>query len=1312
MTKKNLFYNGKRIAALSAAVMLAFASVPFRYMAPAYATEEADINYFDLTGVSLTDTWTTDGVTYELYDNGLLNLSGIFTGTSSKTGNKNTLDVPTILSNTRSHGDYRDSVKAINFDVDLNNMADTIYMWGLSNLEAVKFGDTFTNSSNCLTSLSSMFYNCRNLKTVEMAGRNLGNVKTASSMFKLCTSLVSVTTSDWDLSSVTNTSDMFASCPSLTSMDVSNWDVSNVKNMQNMFAYCQKLASLDVSQWNVSSVTDMSCLFSNCYAVTALAVDDWDVSNVKTLDSTFQSCSTLKSLNLNKWNTHNVTTLRCTFAGCSSITDLNISDIDTSNVTSMDSTFSSCKAIDTVDVSKWNVANVKSFSHTFSACHELTSVDVSKWDTESATSFDCMFSDCPKLQTIDVSNFDTSNATTIADMFSVCRSLADINVSKWNTANVTDISGVFSHCENLQSIDVSNWNVSNVTDMSNAFLWCAKLTEVDVSKWNPAKVTDVKCMFEKCSNITALDLSNFNLTNVNISSMLDDMNGLHMLKAPTLGILDTLYLPTVMSWLENNTYHEDMESSTLTGYNIDSMMGGAGSTIITNTDYAALQANGHRYTEWTSTDDTHEERHCTICGYSQTKEKHIHSYTSDITTQPTCDTPGVRTYTCAGCGDTYTEPIDALGHIQSEVHISSLDKAPTCTEDGYTYYEIRCSRDENGCGHKLLDEKKVAVAALGHNAGEPVIENRIEATYTTAGSYDEVIYCTRCNTELSRVHKTIPILTHSHVYEREVTKAPTCTEKGIETFTCKLCNDTYTDEIPALGHDWDNGTVTKAPACEEEGIRTYTCKRDSSHTYTEKIPMLLHTWGNPVTENVVEPTCTEAGHYDAVSYCTVCGKELERNTFTIGALGHVVGETVIENRVEPTCTEDGHYDEVHYCTRCNTELNRTRIDLDKLGHLAGEPKTSTISAPTCMATGTADKVTSCIRCKTELERTEITLPALGHIEGAIVSENSIYATCTEDGHFDAVVYCAREENGCNHSELFRTTIATPALGHSAGVPVIENRVQPTYDSEGGYDTVTYCTRCKIELSRVHTVLDRLTKEHIHDYKITDSKEATCLERGYTKHTCSCGDTYYDYTSALGHEPGEAVVENRVEAEVGIEGHYDEVIYCEREVNGCDHSELSRVTKTIPALEVPYEPGESTHIEIETTSDNSIVVPVVVATVAAISGVSAALIFFIYWRRRKVRGVVHGEVVNGLHITLEGKDNLETYTNEDGEFEFKNLKPDTYMLTIFDENDGEIFSTEIYTHAKKDENIFEVISSAVADNSLAKAGQTYIIDITR
>ncbi len=47
------------------------------------------------------------------------------------------------------------------------------------------------------------------------------------------------------------------------------------------------------------------------------------------------------------------------------------------------------------------------------------------------------------------------------------------------------------------------------------------------------------------------------------------------------------------------------------------------------------------------------------------EEVHEHSYNSEITTQPTCTTPGVTTYTCE-CGDTYTEEIAALGHAEGE----------------------------------------------------------------------------------------------------------------------------------------------------------------------------------------------------------------------------------------------------------------------------------------------------------------------------------------------------------------------------------------------------------------------------------------------------------------------------------------------------------------------------------------------------------------------------------------------------------------------------------------------------------------------
>ena len=55
-------------------------------------------------------------------------------------------------------------------------------------------------------------------------------------------------------------------------------------------------------------------------------------------------------------------------------------------------------------------------------------------------------------------------------------------------------------------------------------------------------------------------------------------------------------------------------------------------------------------------------------------------------------------------------------------------------------------------------------------------------------------------------------------------------------------------------------------------------------------------------------------------------------------------------------------------------------------------------------------------------------------------------------------------------ELSRTTKTVAALGHSAGTPVQENYVEPTATTDGGYDTVTYCTRCNAELSRTHTTL--------------------------------------------------------------------------------------------------------------------------------------------------------------------------------------------------------------------------------------------------
>ena len=70
----------------------------------------------------------------------------------------------------------------------------------------------------------------------------------------------------------------------------------------------------------------------------------------------------------------------------------------------------------------------------------------------------------------------------------------------------------------------------------------------------------------------------------------------------------------------------------------------------------------------------------------------------------------------------------------------------TCTECGKIIYTCRI------CNKTKEEEKELAV----HTAGTSVKENFIDATFTEEGSYDEVIYCSVCNKELSRTKKTIP----------------------------------------------------------------------------------------------------------------------------------------------------------------------------------------------------------------------------------------------------------------------------------------------------------------------------------------------------------------------------------------------------------------------------------------------------------------------------------------------------------------------------------------------------------------------------
>ena len=191
-----------------------------------------------------------------------------------------------------------------------------------------------------------------------------------------------------------------------------------------------------------------------------------------------------------------------------------------------------------------------------------------------------------------------------------------------------------------------------------------------------------------------------------------------------------------------------------------------------------------------------------------------------ITTAPTCTKTGIKTFTCTTCGEIRTEDIKATGHTV----VVDEAVAPTCTEPGLTEGS-HCSV----CNEVIKAQEEVA--ALGHTWDDGEITTAPTCTNTGVKTYT----CTACGQTRT---EDIKATGHTAVTDKAI--APTCTETGLtEGIHCSVCNEVIKaqEKVAALGHKWDSGKVTKKPTYTAKGTKTYTCTV-CSDTKTEDIPVL------------------------------------------------------------------------------------------------------------------------------------------------------------------------------------------------------------------------------------------------------------------------------------------------------------------------------------------------------------------------------------------------------------------------------------------------------------------------------------------
>ena len=235
---------------------------------------------------------------------------------------------------------------------------------------------------------------------------------------------------------------------------------------------------------------------------------------------------------------------------------------------------------------------------------------------------------------------------------------------------------------------------------------------------------------------------------------------------------------------------------------------------------------------------------CSVCGTVIKAQEEIpakgHSWNEgEITTSPTCENAGVKTYTCTVCNATKTEAIDATGHTPVEV----AEQPATCTEAGHKA-GTKCSVCE-----AILSGME-EIPAKGHTE---VIDPAVEPTCTEPGK-TEGKHCSVCN-EIIVAQTEIPAKGHTEVID--AAKAPTCTEPGLtEGKHCSVCNEVIVKQevIPATGH-------------------------------------------KPEIRNAVEATLTTPG-YTGDTYCSVCNELLKQGKEIPKTGAHITwvidGEVVAE----------------------------------------------------------------------------------------------------------------------------------------------------------------------------------------------------------------------------------------------------------------------------------------------------------------------------------------------------------------------------------------------------------------------------------
>ncbi len=340
------------------------------------------------------------------------------------------------------------------------------------------------------------------------------------------------------------------------------------------------------------------------------------------------------------------------------------------------------------------------------------------------------------------------------------------------------------------------------------------------------------------------------------------------------------------------------------------------------------------------------DRSCDVCGYERNVD---HKFSVEkvssvyLATEADCENAATYYKSCA-CGAKGTETFasgEALEHKWGNWTAAHGTHTRVCERDSKHIDTGTCSGGDATCeGAPVCSVCNNEYGTpLGHEYGEWKVT--VPATCTTAGARRQ-----SCTHDGCLAYNEEPIEATEHSYDTAVT-APTCSEQGYTTYTCKVdgCGYTYKDDytnatgvhrwdVPLqtctagqhcldcdettdpLGHDYgESGSV--AATCTAAKKVTYSCSRCTDSYEEEEGDPLGHDILNvtPTLELVEGETCLYVRHY--ICSRAECGADVEGDEITQHAAYTVLIKT------EATCVSEGEKE--FTCTACNKPVKDNEV---------------------------------------------------------------------------------------------------------------------------------------------------------------------------------------------------------------------------------------------------------------------------------------------------------------------------------------------------------------------------------------------------